>query len=548
MNESYYPLIDKERCLSWRVDSAPCQAACPLGIDIEGYVTAIAEGRFERALQIIRERCPLPSVCSRVCHHPCEAECKRGAVDAPLAIRGLKRSAGDCKSESSQKPVPPARTKEEKIAVIGSGPAGLTAAYDLVHRGYGVTIFEALPIPGGQLAFGIPEFDLPQKVVQAEIEDIKALGVEIKTQTPVGDNLTLGDLSQMGYQAILIAVGASGSSALPIPGNDFEGVLLALPFLREAKMGQTPSLCGKGLVIGGGNVAIDAARTALRLGAAEVHLACIESRRNMPAFSWMVALAEKEGVRMHPALAPQAMKSKDGKRVSQVEMKKVAHSERTAEGGVSWTLAKGPDADLSMEADFVIVAIGQKVEFYPRGEFENLSRGKKGTLSVQPGSLATNLPGIFAAGDIVAMPSTVVESMAGGRRAAAAIDSYLQRKELPKESSKPGPIFTGKDILPMNMVPVKRQEMPALPAAESIAGFQEVERGYSREQAMEEARRCLQCKTCNRCIAETICVAFFAHEHDGKQSPAVKGKICAGCGRCARACPFATIHLSVFLA
>jgi NADPH-dependent glutamate synthase beta subunit-like oxidoreductase len=544
MNDSYYPYIDKERCLSWRVESAPCQAACPLGMDVEGYVTAIAGGQFARALQIIREKCPLPSVCGRVCHHPCEAECKRSQVDAPLAIRGLKRFAADQGSDSPERPEPLERTKEEKIAVIGSGPAGLTAAYDLVHRGYGVTVFEALPVPGGLLAFGIPEFDLPQEVVQAEIEHIKALGVEIKTQTPVGESLTVEELSKMGYRAILVAVGALGSASLPIPGNDLEGVLYALPFLREAKMGQVPSLKGKGLVIGGGNVAVDAARTALRLGAAEVHLACIESRENMPAFSWMVGFAEKEGVQIHPARAPQAMKSKDGKRVSQVEMKKVAHSERTPEGGVTWTLAEGPDADVSMDADFVIIAIGQKVEFLPRGEFEKLSRKKKGTLSVEPGSLATNLPGVFAAGDIVAMPSTVVESMAAGRRAATAIDLYLQKKELPKEPSATNQVFTGKEILPLNMVPEKRQEMSTLPAAESIRSFQEVELGFSKEQAMEEARRCLQCKTCNHCIAETICVAFFAADHDGKQSPTVRGKICAGCGRCARACPYENILLT----
>jgi len=544
MNESYYPYIDKERCLSWRVEAAPCQAACPLGIEVEGYVTAIAEGQFEKALQIIREKCPLPSICGRVCHHPCQAECKRNAVDGPVAIRGLKRFAAEWKSDSRAKPEPLARTKEEKIAVIGSGPAGLTGAYDLVHRGYGVTVFEALPIPGGQLAFGIPEFDLPQEVVQAEIEDIKALGVEIKTQTPIGGSLTLDEIFRLGYQAVLIAVGALGNASLPIPGNDLEGVRGALPFLREAKMGQPPPLGEKGLVIGGGNVAIDAARTALRLGAAEVHLACIESRENMPAFPWMIRLAEEEGVRIHPALAPQALKSKDGTTVSLVEMKKVAHSERSPEGSVTWTLVEGADADVTLEAEFVIVAIGQKVEFSPGENFATLSREKRGTLSVKPGSMATDRPGIFAAGDIVAMPGTVVESMAAGRRAAEAIDLFLQKKELPGEAAAPGTVFTGKDILPLDVIPAKRQEMPALPASERTGSFREVELGFSEEQAMEEARRCLRCKTCNRCLAETVCVAFFADEHDGKQSPTVKGKICAGCGRCARACPYENILLT----
>ena len=537
MDDFYYPYVDKERCLSWRVESAPCQAACPLGMDVEGYVTAIAEGKFARALQIIREKCPLPSVCGRVCHHPCEAECKRGQVDDPLAIRGLKRFAADQGSDSSERPEPLARTKEEKIAVIGSGPAGLTAAYDLAHRGYGVTIFEALPIPGGQLAFGIPEFDLPQEVIQAEIDDIKALGVEIKTQTPIGGSLTLDEIFRMGYQAVLIAVGALGSASLPIPGNDLQVVMGALPFLKEAKMGQPPPLQGKGLVIGGGNVAIDAARTAIRLGAEEIHLACIESRENMPAFPRMIRLAEEEGVRIHPALAPQALKSKDGKTVSLVEMKKVAHSERSPEGSVTWTLVQGADADVAMEADFVIVAIGQKVEFSQGEDFAALSREKRGTLSVKPGNMATDRPGIFAAGDIVAMPGTVVESMAAGRRAAEAIDVFLQKKELPEEAATPETVFTGKDILPLNVIPAERQEMPALPASERTGSFHEVELGFSKEQAMEEAKRCIQCK-------KPLCVAFFAADHDGKQSPTVRGKICAGCGRCARACPYENILLT----
>ncbi len=548
MFEFYLPLIDKESCLSWGVDTAPCQAACPLGIDVEGYVTAIGEGDFNNALQIIRERCPLPSVCGRVCHHPCEAECKRGKVDEPLAIRALKRFAADQQRGQKNRPEPVPQTRSEKIAIIGAGPSGLTAAYELVTQGYSVTIFEALPIAGGMLAYGIPEFDLPQEIVQEEIDYLRALGVEIKTHTPIGGQLTLADLSRQGYRAILIATGAQGSGRLPIPGGELEGVIYALPFLQKAKLGEKPSLRGRVLVIGGGNVAIDAARTSLRLGAEKVDLVCIESRDTMPAFEWMIKMAEAEGVNLHPALAPQQLGSHNGKRVSHLDLRKVAQSERDREGRVTWTLEEGPDTTLTMETDWVIVAIGQKVDLFNGGDWGNLKTSAKGTLIVDSEGVATNREGVFAAGDIVAYPSTVVESMAFGRKAARAIHRFLQGqglKEAPSELLKGN---TGKEILPTGIPSQKRQEMRKMPARESVQGFQELELGFTKEQAMQEAKRCLQCRTCNRCLAETYCVAFFATEKHGKRSPMVRGSLCSGCGRCARSCPYANIHLTSILA
>lgn len=549
MFEFYLPLIDKELCLSWGVDTAPCQAACPLGIDAEGYVTAIGEGDFKKALQVIRERCPLPSVCGRVCHHPCEAECKRGKVDEPLAIRALKRFVMDQQPKEGSRPEPVPRKNAAKISIIGSGPAGLTAAYDLVMQGYGVTIFEALPIAGGMLAYGIPEFDLPQEIVQEEIDYIRALGVEIKTHTPIGEKITFADLFQQGYRAVLIAVGAQGSAPLPIPGADLEGVIYALPFLQKVKLGERPSLEGKVVVIGGGNVAIEAARTSLRLGAQKVDLVCIESRKTIPAFEWMIKLAEAEGINIHPAFAPQELRSKDGNRVSHLDLRKVAHSERDGEGRVTWTLEKRPDSALTVEMDWVIIAIGQKVDLVHGDDWENFETNFKGTLVVDPECLATNQAGIFAAGDIVAMPSTVVESMAMGRKAALAIHRYLQDQNVKNEqlrSTKPG--ITGKETLPVGIPLMKRQEMSLLPAREGVKSFREVELGFTNEQATKEAQRCLQCRSCNHCLEETYCVAFFSLENKGKRSPMVKGYICGGCGRCARACPYSNIHMTSILA
>jgi NADPH-dependent glutamate synthase beta subunit-like oxidoreductase len=430
MFEFYLPLIDKETCLSWRVDIAPCQAACPLGIDVEGYIKAIGEGDFKKAIHIIRERCPLPSVCGRVCHHPCETECKRGKVDQPLAIRDLKRAATDQGRGEKSPPEPVLEAKREKIAIIGSGPAGLTAAHDLVKQGYGVTIFEALPIAGGMLVCGIPEFDLPQEIVQEEIDSIRDLGVEIRTNTPIGGEITFADLVREGYRAILIATGAQGSARLPIPGVDLEGVISALPFLQEAKIGKKPSLKGKVVVIGGGNVAIDAARTALRLGAEKVDLICVESRGSMPAFEWMIKIAEAEGVQIHPSLAPQQLRSNNGKRVSSLDLQQVVHSERDRDGRVTWALRVGTGSALTVEMDWVIVAIGQKADLFNGGG--NLETSPRGTLTVDAETLATSQEGTFAAGDIVAFPSTVVESMALGRKAALAIHRFLQGEDLEK--------------------------------------------------------------------------------------------------------------------
>ena len=547
MFEFYLPLIDKETCLSWRVDIAPCQAACPLGIDVEGYIKAIGEGDFKKAIHIIRERCPLPSVCGRVCHHPCETECKRGRVDQPLAIRDLKRAAADQGRGKKRPSEPVLKTKREKIAIIGSGPAGLTAAHDSVRQGYGVTIFEALPLAGGMMACGIPEFDLPQEIVQEEIDSIRDLGVEIRTNAPIGEKISLADLAREGYRAILIATGAQGSARLLIPGANLEGVIYALPFLQEAKIGKKPSLKGKVVVIGGGNVAIDAARTALRLGAGKVDLVCIESRESMPAFEWMIKIAETEGVQIHPTLAPQQLRSNNGRRVSSLDLQQVAHSERDRDGKVTWIQEMGAGSALTFEMDWVIVAIGQKVDLF-NGGGGNLETSLKGTLIVDAETLATRQEGTFAAGDIVAFPNTVVESMALGRKAALAIHRFLHGEDVEKAGPARPKEFIGKEILPSGLPLQNRQEMPRVSSMENVKDFQEVELGFTKEQAMKEAQRCLQCRTCNRCLAETFCVAFFTVENRDKRSPMVRGSLCAGCGRCARSCPYANIHLTSIMA
>ena len=491
--------IHVERCWPEVDKYSPCEAACPLRMDIPNYVMAISQGNIKQALSIIRESNPLPSICGRVCHHPCEEECNRKVVDGPVAIGWLKRYAADW--GNSEKPSPVPRTKEERVAIVGSGPAGLTAAHDLVKKGYGATIFEASPIPGGILSSAIPDFILPSEAVQADIDYIKGLGVRIHTNIRIGQDLSLAGLWQQGYKAILIATGLQKSAELRIPGSDLPGVFPALPFLKEAKLGHLPPLKGKVWVIGGGAVATDVARTALRLGADEAHVACLESRQDMPAFEWEIESAEREGVRMHPSLAPQQFVSKDGSTVGGIDFKRVTSTYLDSDGRIHWTLMEGPGSDYAVDTDAVIVAIGQTPDM--SGMLgESLDIGKTGGLVVNEHTLQTNAPAIFAAGDISATGGTVTEAMAAGRRAATSIDQYLSGIPIQEVKEIRETITIEPEQVPGYFTRKERWEMPRLLPKEAIRAFREADLGYRDWQAIEEARRCLNCRMCVNCIFE----------------------------------------------
>jgi len=469
---------------------------------------AIAEGKFGEALSIIRQTNPLPSICGRVCHHPCEEACNRKFIDEPVAVRALKRAAVDYGLSNKEEPIAQ-RTGQARIAIVGSGPAGLTAAHDLVRKGWGVCIYEAMPIAGGLLSTAIPEFILPQQVVQADVDYIKKLGVVIKTNTAIGRDLSIDDLFRLGFKAVLIATGAQESAKLPLPGVDLDGVFYALPFLRQVKLRERHSLEGRiVVVIGGGNVAVDAARVAVRLRAKEVHVACLESRAEMPAYPWEIEAAMREGVKFHPSLAPQRFKPRDGNKVDAIDFKRVSSFERDRTGRISWTLMEGPGSDYSMRADVVIIAIGQ-VPTPPDGGTK-LNLDPKGAIEVNKDTLATNVPGVFAAGDVVSAPGTVVESMAAGRRAANSIDQYLRgmnfrggQAAVAREVFKLDP----KDIPPF-MYRRRRWQVPTLAPTDATRSFQECTLGYTEWQAIEEAKRCLNCRMCGSCIfkREQLCI------------------------------------------
>lgn len=491
--------IHVERCWPEIGKLSPCEAACPLQMDIPNYIIAIAQGNFKQALSIIRESNPLPSICGRVCHHPCEAECNRKVIDGEVAIEWLKRYAAD--RANGEKPAPAPRNKKEKVAIVGSGPAGLTAGHDLVKMGYGVTIFEAADTPGGILSSAIPEFILPLKAVLDDIDYLKALGVKIHTNVNIGQDMSLSGLRRQGYQAILVAIGTQNSAMLDIPGAKLSGVYSALPFLKQAKIGECPPIQGKVWVIGGGAVATDVARTTLRLSADEVHMACLECRADMPAFSWEIAAAEREGVHVHPSLAPQKIVSRDGTSVSGIEFKRVASTHLDNEGRIHWTLVEGTGSGYSAEADVVIIAIGQSPDLSGMLK-DKLDINKQGGLSADNRSQQTNVSGIFAAGDISGTGGTVTESMAAGRRAATSIDQYLSKKPISAASNSHEIITIKPEQIPAYFVRKPRWEMPRLQSKEAIRTCNEVDLGYTDWQAIEEAKRCLNCRMCANCIFE----------------------------------------------
>ncbi len=503
--------IHGEKCWPSVDMLSPCEDACPIHMDVPSYVVAISQGKFKEALAVIRKTNPLPSVCGRVCHHPCEGDCTRALIDKPVAIQWLKRFAADYGLRDGEKPAPVERTKKERVAIIGSGPAGLAAAYDLVRSGYGATVYEAMPIPGGMLAQGIPQFCLSPEAVQADIDYLRALGVAIKTNIALGKDLTLEDLWREGFNAILLASGASGSPRLGISGEDTRGVISALPFLRDARMGRAEPLSGKVVVIGGGNVGIDAARAALRLGAQDVHIACLESSREMPAFAWEIENARTEGVRVHPSLAPQHIRTDAWGRVAGVDFRRVATFQRDAQGRISWTTMEGPGSEYALDANAVIVAIGQVPDPSYLGGNGRVNIDPRGAFIVDPETLATSVPGIFAAGDSVSAPGTVVGAMAAGQNAAVCIERYLLGQDLKEGRVAPSKnVFRLEDVAktPRFMPKRGRWSMPSIPMEDRVRSFGEVNLGYTAWQAVEEAKRCLNCRMCGNCIFEKDQVCF----------------------------------------
>lgn len=472
-----------------QVTVSACEVTCPAHVDVPGYVALIGKGRFKEAVDLMRERLPLPGVLGRVCTSPCEAQCKRGELDKPLAIRDLKRLAYDASADGKVSPLP--RTKGQSVAVIGSGPAGLSAAYDLVRKGYRVTVFEALPVKGGMLAVGIPQYRLPREVLNRDIRYLEGLGIEIRTNAPVGKEMTLDDLFRQGYGAIFIAVGAHKGQRLTIPGVEAGGVLVGTTFLRDVNLGKKVRLGRRVLVLGGGSVAIDCARAAVRLGAKTVAVACLESRDKMPASCSEIAEAEEEGIVFYPSLTFSAVVCEEG-RPTGVGCLRLQRMEFDKEGKLHIETIGGSDHVLP--ADTVIFAIGQSPDLGSLLTGTDIRVTSRGSIAVDPETLETSHPGVFAGGDAVTGTASVIGAIAAGQRASGYIDRYLRGEVL-----KGGPVhapITAADIkveMPSDMARAERQEVPRLAAEERVQGFAEVALGYDEQQAIAEAARCMNC-------------------------------------------------------
>lgn len=513
--------------------TAPCQEACPAGVDVPRYVRHLREQRFDEALAVVRERIPFPLVCGFACFHPCEAKCGRAQWDAPVAIRMLKRVAAQ--QGAARADVPGLPPTGKRVAVIGSGPCGLTAGYYLARQGHDTTVFEALPRSGGMLRFGIPAYRLPDGVIDADVLAIEAAGVAIRTGMRVA---SAEGLLADGFDAVLMATGAWRPAKLGIPGEDAPQVLDGLALLNRVNAGECPELGASVAVIGGGNTAIDAARVARRTGC-EVAVLYRRTRAEMPAAPEEIEAALEEGVRIEFLCSPVRIHA------GRVECERMALGEPDASGRRRPVAVAGSSHGVA--AGSVIVAIGQEVDLPTTA----VHRRRNGTATVEGETLATSVDGVFAAGDAVLGPASIIEAIAQGRRAAAAIDSYLggtgviDRDGSSEDEAAPAPAPRGSARQPWRVIPI----------AERLYGFAPVEHAYDAASAAAEAQRCLSCdlrsfevtvdasacKDCGYC-SEACSLDVFGRSDRFNASgylPAVAQapQRCIGCLQCLYVCP-----------
>ncbi|MBE0447516.1 MAG: FAD-dependent oxidoreductase [Actinobacteria bacterium] len=529
-----------------------CVYSCPAHVDARGYVELIAEGRFKESLDLIRERCTLPAAIGRVCTRPCEEGCRRNYFDEPISVRDLKRFAADtCMNMSHPDPIP--KTKDKKIAIIGGGPAGLTAAQDLAKQGYYVTVYDKNPQGGGTLLTGIPKYRLPKNVLKWDVDAVCALGVDLKTNVEVGKDIPLIKLID-SYDAVLIATGLPAGYTLGIEGEDAEGVWPCLELLKQMNFDNHPKIGKKVAVVGGGNVAMDGARTSLRLGAEEVHLVYRRGRAEMPARYEEIHESEEEGIIFELLTNPTRVIVKGGK-VAGLECVKMGLGEPDASG--RRRPEPIPGSEFILDVDTVIPAIGQKMDLsFLEGIDIKLS--DRGAIIYDKLTLQTSNPKVFTAGEVVTGAGAAIQAIASGHEAAESLDRFLRGVDL-KEGRTPQvmPKLYNYPRVPVEWIEPERRRahMKAIPLEKRLKGFTEVELGFTEEEAVREANRCLVCdnENCSGCAmcARTCPMHSIEVERTGPQETerkVLKYNVdltkCLFCGQCAEVCPTKALVMS----
>lgn len=520
-----------------KLGKAPCSNTCPGGIHVQGYVALIAQGRFQEALDLVRRSIPFPGICGRICTHPCELNCRRAEVDEAVSIRLLKRFVADWELENSQgvaaETLPAPDPDAKRVAIIGAGPAGMAVAEDLIRRGYRVTVFEALPVVGGMMAVGIPSYRLPRDVIQREIERIERLGVEIRLNSPVGPDgkYTLESLSEQGYDAVFVGVGAHKNHSLRIPGEELRGVVAAIDLLKAINLSQQTDdprwqmkvrgyLLGGGAtrvaIIGGGNSAMDVARSLKRLGIENVRILYRRTRAEMPALPEEIEETEHEGVPIEFLVSPMRILGDEEGRLTGLECVRMKLGEPDHSGRRRPVPIAG--SEFTLAVDMVVPAIGQSPDLSFLGQGHGFSLTREGTFNVDRISYMTNQPGVFAAGDAITQPVSVIDAIGSAKQAAAGIDAYLRgvTAEESSVSAREMPIAR-RELLPEELRPIPRHVPATLPMSRRMHSYAEVELGYTAQEAIAEAQRCLMCGPCSECLAcEAVCEpqAILHNQHE----------------------------------
>ncbi len=496
--------------------ASPCHVACPLGINVQGFISLLSKGKTDKALALINEAAPLGGILGRVCRHPCEDKCNRAKLDSPVSIRALHRYVADNilgGIKYSRKL--PAGSRQEKIAIVGSGPAGLTAAWELTRRGYSPTVFESHGVIGGMLATGIPRFRLPREVREREIEAIRNLGVDIRTGITFGRDITYTYLKERGYQAIFLAIGAQRNNKLDIPGEEIDGVVDCMPLLLALNLKLDTFVGSNVAVIGGGNAAIDTARSALRAGAKAVTVFYRRTRAEMPANDEEVEEAIREGVKIEYNVVPVEILGEKGK-VTAIHCQRTRLNEEITAGKRDG-LELIPGTDFLMESDHVVVAIGQSPDASQLSMKGLKVDSDTGVVQVNPLTLEASIPGVFAGGDCIFGPNNVVEAMAAGLRAAESMDRYVQGQDLEGGRRLEPPQTAEVDLDTIEASPYERAKIPVIQPRKRRSTYEETVLGLSAEIAQREAQRCLNCALCSQCMeCTTVCeLGAVCHEDTG---------------------------------